>query len=971
MIDYQRTIDNIRSILASAAPPSMENVWAVAVEYADACDAVNERLRGCGQLLRDGLRSEAIQRCEMEPNLLNLMATLDFPESYTWTALLQANGLAPPSPLLVDVASDLNEAYAQEEPLKAALRRHRLLALGRCPLRDRIATLRNLARLDVNNAVWQDDLRTYEKTRQQEIHRAIDLEYSQGNLFALRELEQDVQSGDWLDPLPAALVQKAHDAHARLLREHARSELERFEPQLNDAFSQFDVIRGRSLRERWNSSLSFAQLPSDDSLLDRVSPALEWLKQQDRESADEAGYKSALAQLEQALDNEEDLGNLERLAHAVLRFERSIPDVLEKRLQGRMASLELAKSRRARLIIAALFAAVLLVGGVVGYGIVNQQHEEQVTSHATTIQTFIDQRQFDDAKKHLDQLIASAPSVAADPRIQQLDVKLNAQIREEYARQAEFKSAIEAAEQAGTEDPDRQSLEAAGRIAILDSEKARVLKLQTLIAEVDLRRQKERDDTFLERLRVLTSRLNELDRNHPDEKLLALIRTSLAALRSDNSQISPPVFEPSSVLQTKIDAFYKTIERQQALEKALAVVHMHVGNADKFRAALEDFTQQFPEAAEASDFKRTISEAGLWKDVEDWNRFIERWQTGDVTRLAAGRVKELLAASSTLLQDHGSHPVAAELRKRIPHLEAILQRVDEGGTKLHAPLNELFTDPLVARLWMVRIVDDKGNSARYYLIAPPPQPLEGLTSIQLAYISDFSRNANTHKRVTLDSIKYSGQAPQSIVAKFAMDELAKLGDNSWEQGFASIAKAIIGNDQLDPILKVIFLQKVLDVACQGSHCLQSAFAHYREILGSSGIDPALPWMDVKSEDARRARELAEDLLHRLPPMPQVIQDTAMRLKELRSPLGPTYQWVGWLVRDKDGWKGRLQSGGPDSSKLFMAVPRIGEEAWVWTEVGRIQAGKPELEPSKVLALVQGRPLFAVKDPSPPKGTASK
>src|SRR5512146_1198872 len=116
-IDHQRTIDNIRTILASAGPASMEGIWAVAVEYADACEMVNERLRKCGQLLREGLRSEAIQQCEMEPNLLSLVAALDFPEVSAWTAFLQSSGLAPPSPLLVEVAAELNEAYGQEQPL--------------------------------------------------------------------------------------------------------------------------------------------------------------------------------------------------------------------------------------------------------------------------------------------------------------------------------------------------------------------------------------------------------------------------------------------------------------------------------------------------------------------------------------------------------------------------------------------------------------------------------------------------------------------------------------------------------------------------------------------------------------------------------------------------------------------------------------------------------------------------------------
>ena len=313
MIDYQRTIDNIRSILASTNAPAMESMSAVALEYANACEAVNDRLRKSGQLLREGLRSEAIQQCEMEPKLLNLVAMLDLPELSAWSSFLQSNGLAPPNPLLVDVAADLNEAYTQEQPMAAVLRRHRLLALSRSPLRDRIITLRKLAKLDANNAVWHDDLRTYEHSRHQEIRRALEQEYKQGNVAALEELTHDVRSSDWLEPPPATLVQQVSDAHARVVRQRARSELQQLELQLNDAFSQFDAARGRALRERWNTCAALAHVSEDDPLYERGAPALEWLDQQDRDVADEAGYNAAVAELEQALDNEEGLVVLQNL----------------------------------------------------------------------------------------------------------------------------------------------------------------------------------------------------------------------------------------------------------------------------------------------------------------------------------------------------------------------------------------------------------------------------------------------------------------------------------------------------------------------------------------------------------------------------------------------------------------------------------------------------------------------------------
>ncbi len=96
-------------------------------------------------MLKAGLRSEAIQQCEVEPNLLDVVATLDFPERDYWVQLLNQYGHPSSGPLLMDVAADLNEAYAEEQPLETLLDRHRLLALAHSPLRLRIKTLRQLA----------------------------------------------------------------------------------------------------------------------------------------------------------------------------------------------------------------------------------------------------------------------------------------------------------------------------------------------------------------------------------------------------------------------------------------------------------------------------------------------------------------------------------------------------------------------------------------------------------------------------------------------------------------------------------------------------------------------------------------------------------------------------------------------------------------------------------------------------------
>src|SRR5947209_914413 len=138
MPDYHQIVDQIRGFVQSSDQTRNERLEGLASGYAEACIEVNQRLGRCQWLLQQGLRSEAIQLAESEPKLLGAIATLDFPERADWDELVGIYGLAAAPKLMVEAASFLNEAYAQEEPLQDLLRTHRRLAMQRAPLRLRI-----------------------------------------------------------------------------------------------------------------------------------------------------------------------------------------------------------------------------------------------------------------------------------------------------------------------------------------------------------------------------------------------------------------------------------------------------------------------------------------------------------------------------------------------------------------------------------------------------------------------------------------------------------------------------------------------------------------------------------------------------------------------------------------------------------------------------------------------------------------
>src|SRR5689334_6187502 len=127
MDDLQRLIDEIRFRLQSQNCELTDDFRQLAADYAAACRDVNRRLRRCGEHLKQGLRAEAIHLAESEPRLLDLVATIDFPERGEWDEILGLYQVAKPEPILLDVAEQLNEAYSLQQPLEKLLERHRLL----------------------------------------------------------------------------------------------------------------------------------------------------------------------------------------------------------------------------------------------------------------------------------------------------------------------------------------------------------------------------------------------------------------------------------------------------------------------------------------------------------------------------------------------------------------------------------------------------------------------------------------------------------------------------------------------------------------------------------------------------------------------------------------------------------------------------------------------------------------------------
>ena len=951
MHDHQRIVDDLRAALYAYTPAMVEQLRALVEVYGEALREVNARLQRCGELLRQGLRSEAIQLAEIQPRVLDLVAGLDFPEREPMGQFLAERGISAPPALLIDVAAELNEAYAIEEPLRVLLDRHRRLALSRASLSDRIGVLRTIAKTDSNNVVWQEDLQTYELERVKQIEREIGVALQEADTATLTALEDELETETWIERPPAALVRQAREARARHTRIRAREELDELEPQLNDAFAAFDVARGRELRSRWERAVAQAEVSTTDATVERAGPALAWLSDQDEQERRAGDFAAAVANLESALDKDTPAVELERLYHTAARFGDDIPAVTERRLNDRLQSAELGGARRARLITSVVIASILVVGAGVGWTIWWFTLTAEINARRATLAQLLDQGKHEAASQYLAELENDSPRVATSDEIQALRAKLSGLLAADKERGELFRqnlAAVGAPEQA-----DHAALSRARKLAKTGSEKAQLLEVETAVNRAAAAAQRLRDEKFTEQLSVLTAQLVAFEQaskngSATQQNRIRELQSTFRAAQSNAAAASTSLREQFALLSDRLTTLENELARRVKEAELIASAAEAIGDRDAYYRRLNEFIEQFPQSARAADFRRVVDEAAMWEAIDSWNALADTF-SGDLDSFRPEKAAQAISQINAVLEKHGTSPAVENYRQRLAFLEAIGKRLKD-GERIEKALFALFNNMLVADLWMVELKDGK----RYYTRQEPK--LSGAVPT-IKYLASLD---NTEKTVAVKPINvaYVGPAPQRKLGDAVRARLRTLADETWDRNFYGIVLDIIRDDRTDALLRLQLLERVIEVACEGSHLLAESFKSYRSEMANAGINLFSNWLDPADAEANRNRDKAEQLITDL----RNNNEPARRIAELRRSLAvgeaAKHQWVGLLLRDAEGtWTVAAPRPPSEAGKVYLIVQSVKDGPIAIKEIGTAEKGRFVVgEVLRGLA-VEGRPVF--------------
>lgn len=272
-----------------AAPAQIRAV--VAEWSSDVLPAIDARIIRCHELVKRGLRDEAVGHALEEPDLFEAVKLLDLERfgraTYTsWMKAGQAAGLVGPVSPQLDKMADIEAARDQLVDLRPLLERWRRLNFQRAPLQSRIALLRELGKHDAapQKHVWQTMLGDHESHRLMEIKAEIarlreqmsrerDADLERVEREAQQFLEELERDWDTLKP-PPKLSDQARRLALEVKQRRVDATLDRLVPQLEEAYAGLATDRAtaketlRRLLKTWKAALA------DRGVVDPADPRL-------------------------------------------------------------------------------------------------------------------------------------------------------------------------------------------------------------------------------------------------------------------------------------------------------------------------------------------------------------------------------------------------------------------------------------------------------------------------------------------------------------------------------------------------------------------------------------------------------------------------------------------------------------------------------------------------------------------------
>lgn len=973
--EIRTLLRSIESILLRPTAASEAELIGLAEQHEAIVDHVSARLEQVDNLLQKGLRTEAIELAERDPNLNDLITLLDFPELIAWNELLLQHGIQPVQGIPVEAAAELNDAYHAAGSIERVLQHYRTVSLLKAPLDRRIAVLRQLALKDPANTIWQADLKLFEKHRLRELRQEIDKAAAAADLTALAALDTELTSDTWTTEVPAALREHARTTHDSLRRRQAREELKTLSHQLSDAYSAFDRPAAEQLEKRLLVLQSILGIAPGHALLDIAAPALAWLDDERRREQAEQEHINAVQELESQLDGRTTLETLERLYHQATRGGHLLPTALQGRLVERRDQLLRDLRWKRTLTATAVVLSLLLLAAGVAWMIRISSFNRTVTRHAEQLQQLLTAAaasgELAPTESYINDLRTSSPELLQTPQLRARISEFEALLASERGRQQRLQQLGQSITDIVDGQPDLQQLASAETTAeeirgLLrsESERAEHARLLRLISARRTAIQTALDDAFNAELQRLSTAVEQLPTDSLPEYDNAI--SALTAL-NNRPEVSPNLKALSNTLLQKVQGDRRLAAEALKTAADLQRITDAVGRTQAFEQALTQFIRDDPGRDRSAAFQKLLQEElPVWQAAELWKPLRQSLLQADLRRLGSVEAEQLVKRSTDYQKQFG--PLSDELQQSL--LLRALKKIDArdaAGRSFRDRVLTIFSSPLIGRTYLVE-TQGRGN---YFCARPPLVNSTSTVTVEYFISTSGTQTKTTNLRYTdvpAAAIKTTPEAwlsPQSTLFSTVEDKLPGWQQLSFETAVAALIREILAADRIDPILRFFLLEDALRLGTDGSEFIQQRCKTAQDQLAAAQISRLVNWAAPEDSRAENTRFAARRELDRLGPelAASIAATEADAAQPATAGLPPELFWIGWLHRNAAGeWivslrasqNPAVQRGG----RLFI-FPRAANQQPRTVILGR-------LEPTDVLAkkvevppelLQEGRPVF--------------
>jgi hypothetical protein len=439
-------------------------------------------------------------------------------------------------------------------------------------------------------------------------------------------------------------------------------------------------------------------------------------------------------------------------------------------------------------------------------------------------------------------------------------------------------------------------------------------------------------------------------------------------VRSEN--LTPVLKNAAENIRGKIAKANQTLEQHAkestAIEAITNAFDASGVNLEAFGTRLLVSSAVFPDARREA-FESASAECKTWNLVLSWNKALN---SADADYLllkdpsAAEKrgtlFAEWLKQSLDLLQKEQSPVPLTLVNDYVAALNATAL-----GPKSIEEIRDLFSREDIRGLYFVRSTDGK----MYYMKDDPTEQVDKAKrmferGIDAAVIS-FKHLGGTGIFMKYKDYSEHGRAPQSEIAGEVFSDLHMAQTAGIDVTATKIVERIRDRRNLDPLLAVILMLKVMESAAKADTALEAVLKEPTKLINDakkSGVDLSVPWLDPDRPDAKRARDAAKKFLETFPNLKMTPEAVKKRHDALEKQLKLSrHQFAGWLCQDPEmGWKVvPLQpSREPAKEKRDLKVLHFqGDAVARWYVIGYRTNGAVTLYSSDRTAFVDGRLVF--------------